>query len=174
LRVTTTRFGELEIEEDKAIAMPEGMAGFSERRFIILNPGTGGPFCWFQATDNPDLAFVVVDPSQFVPGYRVKLTREESDTLLLEEGDEIVILTVATMAPDPRQITVNLQGPIVVNPIRMTALQVVMEGDHATRHPLFAPRKPVVAEKFQNAQPPLAVSRVSSLYNGMGLAPACP
>ena len=172
MRVTTTRFGELELENGKVISMPDGMVGFNERQFFILNPGNGGPFSWFQALDNPGLAFVVVDPDQFFPEYQVKLTREEYDKLQLEPGDEMVLLCVATMAPDPRQITINLQGPIVVNPAKMIARQVVMDGNYASRHLLFAPREPATPGKAQKAQHPLAVPRVSALNSGMspGLA----
>ncbi len=171
--VTTTRFGEQEIEEGKVITLSGGMLGFSERRFIILSPDQGGLFNWFQSVDNPDLAFVVVDPAQFVPGYQVKLTGEERDRLLLEAGEEVVMLCVVTMAPDPRQITVNLQGPIVINPSRLTAMQLVMGENHATRHPLFAPPEPAAAAKKTAAQPLLAISRVSSLYCSADLALAC-
>jgi len=170
--VATTRFGELELEEGKVIAMPDGMIGFSERRFIILNPENGGPFCWFQALDNPGLAFVVVDPVRFFPEYQVMLNREEIDKLQLEAGDTTVLLCVVTMAPDPRRITINLQGPIVVNPVAMIARQVVLEGNQATRQLLFAHREPAAAKTVQKAQPPLALSRVSSLCCGMGLAQA--
>jgi flagellar assembly factor FliW len=172
LRVTTIRFGELELEESKVITMPDGMVGFSERQFMILNPDNGGPFCWFQALDNPGLAFVVVNPIRFFPEYQVKLTREEYDKLHMEPGDEMLLLCVATMAPDPRQITINLQGPIVLNPACMIARQVVMDGNHSIRHPLFAPQESAAAEKIRKAQPPLALPTVSANYCGMGLAMA--
>jgi flagellar assembly factor FliW len=172
VKVITTRFGEQEIEEDKIIVMPEGMAGFGERNFIILNPENGGPFCWFHATDNPDLAFVVVEPSQFVSGYQVRLTREEYDKLLLEEGGEIVILTVVTMAPDPRLITVNLQGPIVINPARMTALQVVLEGNYTTRCLLFN-RESAMSENYSARQKVSEMPRLSSLFSGLKPVRAC-
>jgi flagellar assembly factor FliW len=171
LKVITRRFGRLEIEDRKVISMPEGMAGFSERRFVILNPDMGGPFCWFQATENLDLAFVVVDPAPFVPGYQVKLTREEYDKLQLEEGDEVVILTVVTMAPDPRQATVNLQGPIVINPARMTALQVVLEGDYTTRRLLFG--RDTASTGGEGERPTSEMPRISSLSCGLNDVQAC-
>jgi flagellar assembly factor FliW len=171
--VTTTRFGEMEFEEGKIISIPDGLVGFSERQFIILNPENGGPFCWLQALDNPGLAFVVVDPVRYFPEYQVKLTREEYDKLHLEPGDETVLLCVATMASDPRKITINLQGPIVVNPAGMIARQVVLEGNHATRQLLFSPREPATAAKIQKEQPLLAVPMISSLFSGMSLATAC-
>jgi flagellar assembly factor FliW len=137
LKVSSARFGGLEIEDAKVIAIPDGMVGFDEQRFVLLNPAGGGPFCWFQAVDNPDLAFVVVDPTQFVPEYRIKITRDEYDRLLLGPDDEMILLAVVTMAPDPRNITINLQGPIALNPARMIAKQLVMDEKYPSRHPLF-------------------------------------
>jgi flagellar assembly factor FliW len=173
LRVKTTRFGELKIEDGKVIEMPDGMAGFSERHFIILNPEKGGPFCWFQALENPDLAFVVVEPARFAPDYQVKLTREEYDKLQLEPGDETVLLTTVTMNPDPRLITINLQGPIVINPVRMTARQVVLEGNFPARRLLPERREPVAARVASAAQFPTIMPAVSSLSCTMNLALAC-
>lgn len=173
MRIMTSRFGELEIDEDKTIEMPEGMVGFSENRFIILHPDKG-PFCWFQAVDNPDLAFVVVDPTQFVPDYRVKLTQDEYDKLKLASGDEIVLLSVVTMASDPRRITMNLQGPIVINPSGMIAKQIVLETlQAATRHPLFAVSDTVTEKATQTVTRSAPLSVFSSLLFEVGLTLSC-
>lgn len=172
MRISTTRFGELEIGHDKVITMPDCMIGFSERRFTILNPDKGGGFCWFQSIDNPGLAFVVVDPVQYVPDYQVKLTSEEYSNLLLKPGEPIVLLTVVTMAADPRLITTNLQGPIVINPAQMTAIQVVMDGNHATWHRLFAPRESeAMSQSLQTL--PMELYKVSSSLSSMRFAAAC-
>lgn len=173
MKVTSARFGVLDIEEGKVIAMPDGMAGFNEQRFIILNPGKP-PFYWYQAVDNPDLAFVVVNPAQFVADYQVKLTREESDKLLLVPHDEALILAVVTMAADPRQITINLQGPIVINPARMTARQMVLDGNYTTRAPLFGRREPLPLRSAAAEEAQVALSMVSLLSSGRNFVMACP
>ena len=138
MRVQTTRFGEQEVDDDKVIRMPEGMLGFAEKRFVLLTPPKLGPFCWFQAVDNPDLAFVVVDAAECVPEGTFALTREESRALEFDEGSEGLFLLVVTMAPNPNGITVNLRGPIALNPDKLIAKQIVLEGDRfSTRHPFF-------------------------------------
>ena len=53
--LNTTRFGELEIEPEKVIEMPDGMVGFRDRSFVLLNPGKGAPFYWFQSVESPNL-----------------------------------------------------------------------------------------------------------------------
>lgn len=137
MKVSTSRFGELEIDDRKIITIPDGMIGFTEQKFILLNPEKGGPFCWFQSVENPSLAFVVVDPVQFMPDYQVKLTQSEYNTLKLGDKASTVLLAVVTMASDPRLITMNLQGPIVLNPDSMIAMQIVMDGNYNTWHRLF-------------------------------------
>lgn len=138
LKIKSTRFGELEIEKDKLIEMLEGMLGFSERRFVLLSPGNG-PFHWLQAVDDPELAFVVVDPKTSLPDYEVKLTEEENKKLGMSKESEIVVLSVVTMAKNPLDITMNLMGPIIMNPANMTAVQIVLEsGKYSTRHPYFS------------------------------------
>ncbi len=138
MQVDTTRFGSLDIEDSKVIHMPEGMLGFAEKRFILLTPPNLGPFCWLQAVDNPDLAFVVADAKSCAPGYTFALTAEECRALELGEQSEVIFLLVVTMASDPKEITVNLRGPIVLNPERLIARQIVLEGEkYSTRHPFF-------------------------------------
>lgn len=137
LKVKSTRFGELEIEHQKLIEMPDGMIGFEERRYVLLSPANG-PFHWLQAVENPDLAFVVVDPKTSLPDYEVKLTLDEHKKLGLSKESEIVVLSVVTMAKSPLDITMNLMGPIILNPGNMTAMQVVLEGGkYSTRQPYF-------------------------------------
>jgi flagellar assembly factor FliW len=139
MQVNTARFGLLEIEESKIILMPQGMLGFGEKRFILLTPSNLAPFCWLQSVDNPDLAFVVTDAKNWDPGVNFKLTAEECESLELGEQSEVIFLLVVTMAPDPKNITVNLRGPIVLNPERQIARQIVIEGEnYVTRHPFFS------------------------------------
>lgn len=140
MNINTARFGALDIDEKKIITMPEGMLGFAEKRFFLLTPPNLGPFCWLQAVDNPDLAFVVVDTKNSVPDYTLRLTAEEFERLQLTENSEAIFLAIVTMASDPFAITVNLQGPIVLNPERMIAKQIVLEGGkYSTKHPFFQP-----------------------------------
>ena len=120
--------------------MPEGMIGFAERRFILLSPDNNGCFFWFQSVDNPALAFVVTDPTAFVPGYEVTLTPDEYEKLKIDpELAEIIFLAVTNIHHDSTSnITINLQGPVVVNPIKMVAKQIVLENaKYGIRHPLF-------------------------------------
>jgi len=138
VKIETSRFGQIDIEDEKIITLPDGMLGFSGTRFILLTPEKPTPFRWFQSVDDPALAFVVVDAQQVLPDYAVSLTAEEYARLALDEKAELVVLLVVTLAGEPGAITANLQGPIVLNPNRMLAKQIVLEGTRfPTKFPLF-------------------------------------
>jgi flagellar assembly factor FliW len=129
VKINTTRFGALTLEEKKIIDMPTGMLGFPEkRRFVILTHRDDSPFYWYQSVDDPDLAFVITSPSLFHPDYNVDLT----DTLKAMSWDlaekESILLYVVVNIPkgSPEKMTANFIGPILVNPEKCQAVQTVI------------------------------------------------
>ena len=61
--INTSRFGEIEVQDDQIITMPSGLIGFSEdRRFVIREDEAAKPFLWLQSVDNDALAFVMIEP----------------------------------------------------------------------------------------------------------------
>lgn len=169
VNVTTTRFGVVQIEDDRIIEMPEGMIGFAERRFILLSHDNNGRFFWFQSVDNPALAFVVTDPTAFVPGYDVTLTSDEYDRLKLDpESAEVILLVVTTISREASNITINLQGPIVVNPVKMMAKQVVQEyGKYGLRHPLFTTPAQEPSQKKEEARPAISLRKITTICSNL-------
>ncbi len=72
IRIETLRFGELEIADSDIITMDDGLLGFPEyHRYVLASNPDQAPFLWLQCVDEPDLAFVVVNPYLFFPGYQV-------------------------------------------------------------------------------------------------------
>jgi flagellar assembly factor FliW len=139
VKFQTTRFGELDLPPDRIIDFPQGIIGFSEvRRFSLVdNPG-GGPFQWLQAVDVPNLAFVITDPRIFFPDYRVPVRAEELRPIGIESVDDGAVVVILVVPQDPRGITANLQGPIVINLRDRLARQLVLDvPGYGTRHPIF-------------------------------------
>ena len=72
MEVRTTRFGVVEIAEDRVITFPKGLLGFGQmKRYCLLEPGNDACFFWLQSLDDPTLAFVVTDPSFSKPPMTV-------------------------------------------------------------------------------------------------------
>ena len=61
--IQTSRFGEIEVEENQIISFPSGLVGFSEdRRFVIREDDAAAPFLWLQSVEDNGLAFVMIEP----------------------------------------------------------------------------------------------------------------
>ena len=137
--VKTSRFGDIEIEENQIINFPSGLIGFSEdRRFVIREDEAASPFRWLQAVDNQALAFVVIEPHVSVSNYELELTKDNLRKLKAESIKDLSVYVLVTMAKNMEDVTVNLQGPLLFNLEKRLGLQfIIQDGKQSTRHPLF-------------------------------------
>ncbi len=133
--VSTTRFGEIHVDDADVVTFTEGLVGFADaRRFVLIQHKEGSPFRWMQCLEVADLAFLVVDPAVFVPDYAPEMPSGVVRQLnLQEETPRLVYTTVTIPRGRPNDMTLNLAGPIVVNLATQTAIQVVLEDD---RYPI--------------------------------------
>lgn len=132
----TTRFGDVETDESKIIMFPEGLLGFNNcKRFHIIQDPDQEPFLWLQSTEEPDLAFVVVDPFLFFPGYEIEVKPHELNTIQVTDVSKSTVLTIVTIPQDPNNISSNLRGPLVFNMDARLGKQLVLIDDrYDTRH----------------------------------------
>ncbi len=153
VRFTTTRFGELDLPEEKVFTFPQGLIGFADvRRFALVDHPRGGPFQWLQSLDLPGLAFVITDPRIFFPGYSVPVRPEDLAPIGLETLDDAAVVVILVVPHDARRITANLQGPIVINVKERLARQIVLEvPGYTTQHPIFPKAKVNAAAQAEEA-----------------------
>lgn len=139
MKKIVTRFGEVEYDPAKTLLFPEGLIGFEHLRdFIVMPNAKEGPLFWIQSVDDPQIAFVLTDPTNFFLDYRVVPGERECQKLGIAPGDESHALVVVTVPPD-RKITLNLQAPILFAPATNRALQIILEkSEYQTRTPLPA------------------------------------
>ena len=136
LKIETTRFGKLDVEKDTLIDITAGLIGFPTNRHFVLLEYTP-PFSWFQSTETPDLAFVVVNAAEFGDEYRFELPMQDR-TLDLKEEDEVAILNLVSIRPDPTMSTVNLKAPVIVNLRNRKGKQIILDDPRfPTRMPLY-------------------------------------
>lgn len=142
MRIATTRFGEIDIDPDRIITFPRGFVGFpSWRRFVLLPHRDSSPFWILQSVDEPDLAFVVIDPREAVPDYVVRVPAAHLADVAIESSQDVeraVVLALVTLRGDPPTATANLKAPLVINPSRRLGVQVILDGSaYAIRHPIL-------------------------------------
>jgi len=137
-----TRFGTIEVNDDKIVTMTRSMPGFPGRkRFIILNREESQPFLWYQSVDDASLAIVLINPFIFMPEYKVHL-ENAFDEMSWEERDQenlAVFVVVNTSGGGPEKITANLMAPLLINTSRLEGYQmIVQDSPYSHRHPIFS------------------------------------
>jgi flagellar assembly factor FliW len=139
VQIELNRWRLQDLEPGFLLHFPTGLLGFphhTEYRLAVQPPDI--PFRWLQATAAPPVAFVVADPFVFLPDYQVPLQEQDLYDLKVTAPAELVLCVIVTL---PRQtspqLTVNLQGPVLVNRVNGWAKQfVIVQGPYHTCHPL--------------------------------------
>lgn len=135
MNIRTSRFGEVEIDDDAVISMPDGMLGFSEiTKYVLIQHRDGSPFLWYQAVDEPNLAFVVVDAFTFFPDYEVVMSSEDVEVLKCSKPGDLAVFLVVVIPDNPEEMTANLRGPLVINVDNKVARQVVLTDEKYSPH----------------------------------------
>ena len=140
MKIETSRFGTLDLVEDKVIHVPSGLFGFPDsKRYTLLEHRKGSPFVWFQSVDNGSLAFVLIDPLLVKPDYEVRISPEDINELQLADApDGIQTLVIVNITSGEKvALTVNLLGPIVINTKKKFGKQIILsDSDYSLRHPI--------------------------------------
>ena len=139
--IENTRFGTIEINDEKIITMIRSMPGFPERdRYIILNREESNPFLWFQCVDDPQLAFVLLNPYLVKPDYSVNLKNAVSEmSWEPEEEKNLAVFVIVNVPPGaPDKMTANLMGPIIINTERLEAVQMIFQDSpYSHQYPIY-------------------------------------
>lgn len=137
--VKTSRFGEVECQEEHIFSFVEGPLGFpGAKNFVILNHPGNGIFKWLQSVDDPELAFVIVEPFAFFSDYEFDLEDADANLLEIKDPKKVLVYNILVIPPDPKKITANLKAPIIINGENRKGKQVVlMDNRYMTRHYIF-------------------------------------
>lgn len=147
MKIQTTRFGEIEGDENLIFNFKMPILGYNdENQFILIESKEASLFKWLQSTQTPDLAFLVTSPGFFGIDYVFELPEEAETILNVKSAEDLVVLNIAKVPNNnPRGTTVNLLAPIIFNVTNHDAGQVVLSGSGLdVTKPLFenqAPKK---------------------------------
>jgi flagellar assembly factor FliW len=105
----------------------------------LIEPEGAYPLKFLQSVETREVSFVCVNPAAIKPDYEVPLGEEEAEALHLEAPADAMILTLVVIPEDPRLMTTNLAGPLVINVKSRIGFQIVLTSDK------FPLRFPVLA-----------------------------
>ncbi|RKX53059.1 MAG: flagellar assembly protein FliW [Thermotoga sp.] len=132
-----TKIGELEIDEEKVVRFEKGIPGFeSLRDFIVVEKEESYPILWLVSLDSPNVAIPVIDPWLIRVDYTVDIDEETVKELEIEGMEDLRILAVLVIpVGNPKDMTINLMAPIVINKRTGKGKQIIMENSgYGIRH----------------------------------------
>jgi flagellar assembly factor FliW len=137
VNIVTTRFGVVQVQESDLIRIPDGLVGFRNfTQFVHLPDPEVTGLSWLQSVTAAELAFGLVPPPLAVGEYRIELRPGDRAALELDDERSALIYVILNRG-DGGGLTVNLQGPLVFNPVRRLGRQLVLTSSrYAVRFPL--------------------------------------
>lgn len=142
MNIKTKAFGEVEIAEDKIITFENGIIGFPElKKFTLLHDeeqGAGAGIRFLQSIDEAGFAMPVMDPLLVKPDYDPEVDDELLAGLGMLTDENILVLVTVTIPSDLTQMSVNLQGPVVINVDERKACQLIVESSaYPVKFPIY-------------------------------------
>lgn len=136
VKIRTKYLGERDVPEERIVTIRDGLFGFGgHERYALIEHGKESPFFWLQSVDDPNLAFVVMSPTLFRPDYVPVLAADDIADIGIDDVRDALILVLVVIPDDPREMTANLQGPLVIHPRTRLGRQVISaDPSHRTRH----------------------------------------
>ena len=126
MEVITKARGKIEISEDKLLTIPEGLFGFEDYTKYALIESEYDPFLWLQSVEEPNVAFLIVDPFLISTEYETDIDDSTLAKIGITKPEDIIIMTIVTVPQDGSHITANFQGPIVINKQNRKCIQAIL------------------------------------------------
>lgn len=128
MTIDTRDFGNIEISEDGILELVQPILGFEgQKKFVILyDDEMGDAMAWLQSTEEKDTCFIIMDPGCLIGNYTPKIPEEALKELSLKE-EEAVFRCLLVVPPDINDASINLKSPLIINPAKKLASQIVLE-----------------------------------------------
>ncbi|MDV2684290.1 flagellar assembly protein FliW [Alkalihalophilus lindianensis] len=141
MKFETKYTGTMEVEKERIIHFEKGIPAFeSEQTFVLLPFEEGTPFYVLQSTTTVEVAFIVINPFQFVPDYQVKLPDATIEQLEITSEEEVATFIMLTVHEPFQETTANLQAPVIINATKQKGKQLLLSNsEYETKHAIFKP-----------------------------------
>ena len=143
MKVDGTRFGSLTFKEEDLLHLEEGLMGFPmSKRYLLFPYAEKSAFFWLQSIDEPEIAFIVVNPFEFFSNLSFTISDEDAEGIGLASKEDVEIFSLVTV-PDgqPEAMRTNLAGLVVVNARNRKGKQILVKE--------YSPRQPLIPEEMR-------------------------
>lgn len=143
MEIHGTRFGVLEFNEEEIININDGLLGFPlSKRFLLFPYGEDSSFFWLQSVDEPEIAFIVINPFDFFSDLEFAIQDEDAEALALDRGEDVEVFSLVTIPEGrPEEMRSNLAGPVIVNTANRLGKQILLKE--------YSPRQPLIPQEMR-------------------------
>ncbi len=138
VNLSTNRFGNLIIEKENIITFEQGLLGFEElTQFAIIAVEECLPFEWLISLEDPVVAFPILHPTHLFSDSTPSLTKEDIVLLDIKNEMDVEMFCIVTLGETPKNVTLNLKGPILINMKNKMGKQIVLTEDYYSLNQLL-------------------------------------
>lgn len=138
--INTTKFGEVEIDDNLIFEFIEPIIGYDNlKNFVLIEHQENSAFKWLQSIEDGDIAFPVTSPAIFDIEYQFEIPTEKADKINLTSVETLISLNIVTIpSSNPRKATINLLAPIIINAGSKQGMQMILSNsNYPVKQPLF-------------------------------------
>lgn len=134
MEIMTRDFGPMNIDENSILKFVLPILGFEAYRdyVILYDYEIGDEVAWLQSVDNSDICFVMIEPTRFIPAYAPELPADMLKKLDVS-ADEAALRCLMVVRNGIEDATINLKSPLIINPAKKIAGQVILDEDYPVR-----------------------------------------
>jgi len=141
MQIKTRLFGEIEISDEKVINLVHGLIGFPDmKRYTLIfdeEKKDKGNIMWLQSLDETDFAMPVMLPHKVKPDYAPELKVDSLEQLGELTEDNLFVLVTVRVPKDPKEASINLKAPIIINSDTNVGDQIIIEGSEPVRFMIY-------------------------------------
>ncbi len=126
------------------IEFTQGLIGLEEwRQFVLISHPAGGALRLLQSLEDTHISFIVANPYQILPNYRLLLSAGDTEALqyagqpgvVAPAADGLDVYCILSVQEQPFKVTANLLGPLVINWASGLGVQVILaDTQYSARH----------------------------------------
>ncbi|MDD3236642.1 MAG: flagellar assembly protein FliW [Candidatus Gastranaerophilales bacterium] len=149
MKINTTRFGEVEVDENHIFCFVNPIIGYDQyQKYLLMEHDKNSCFKWLQSLDEPDLAFPVTSTTFFDIEYNFEIQEDSASKIGLEKVEDLLVLNIAAIpSNNPKNTTINLRAPVIINLANFKAMQLILPDESLQfKYPIFkkiAPKEPM-------------------------------
>ena len=140
MKIQSTRFGELDIDEQHILQFSQGIPGFPDQTaFAFLPYDPDSPFAFLQSTTDSDLSFLIADPFSVLTDYSFELNDEGMAELGVSPDNPPQVFGIVSIKELLETSTINLLAPVIISWHNCKAKQIILENTNYTTKQLLFP-----------------------------------